>query len=75
MEAIGNYEYRFRESLSRGGDVYKKFEDDPNVFLSNENIFEIFEKFWAEKFSNVKSENNPSMYIVGAQPGAGKQDL
>ena len=75
METIRNCEYQFRESLSRNGDVYKKFENDPNVFLSNENIFEIFEKFWAEKFSNVKSENNPSMYIVGAQPGAGKTGL
>lgn len=55
--------------------VYKNFRDNPIVFLANEQIYEIFERFWNENCSNLLPSVNPSLFIVGAQPGAGKTGL
>lgn len=68
-------EAKVKRDFDLKGEVYETFRDNNDVFLTNTQIYEIFEKFWADNCSDLISEKNPVLYIVGAQPGAGKTGL
>lgn len=55
--------------------VYKDFVENSIVFLTNEQIYEIFENFWRENCSQLLPTENPQLFIVGSQPGSGKTGL
>ena len=65
-------EAKVKRDFDLKGEVYETFRDNNDVFLTNTQIYEIFEKFWADNCSDKKKKKNPVLYIVGAQPGAGK---
>ncbi|HSQ97978.1 MAG TPA: zeta toxin family protein [Rickettsiales bacterium] len=56
-------------------ELYASYKDNTDVFLTNEQIYKIFEKFWEENCSKLKSEDNPKLFIIAAQPGSGKTGL
>lgn len=68
-------EQKIKNDFNDKGEVYEHFRNNKDVFLTNNQIYDIFEKFWDENYSHLKSEDNPTLYIVGAQPGAGKTGL
>lgn len=74
IEEFGKNEKKIREYFKLD-DVYKNFRGNQTVFLTNGQIYEIFERLWNENYSKLKSEDNPRLFIVGAQPGAGKTGL
>lgn len=68
-------EAKVKQDFDLKGEVYENFRDNKDVFLTNAQIYEIFESFWIDTCSSLVSEKNPVLYIVGAQPGAGKTGL
>ena len=54
--------------------IYSGFEST-KAFLTNEQVFECFEKSWTENFSEITPEAQPRLIYVIGQTGAGKTGL
>lgn len=54
--------------------IYSGFEGT-EAFLTNEQVFECFEKSWTENFSHIIPETQPRLIYVIGQTGAGKTGL
>jgi len=68
-------ELKIKRDFDLMGDVYEKFRGNEDVFLTNQQIYDLFEIFWEKNCSGLQAEEHPKLYIVGAQPGAGKTGL